>query len=48
MAVYLVALLQHDNDSQRWAIWTQIDVLAKGGGEGGNDQEERRSKGCEP
>ena len=45
MAVCLVALLQHDNDSQRWAIWTQIDVLAKGGSEGGNDQEERRSKG---
>ena len=45
MAVYLLALLQHDDNSQRWTIWTQIDVLAKGGGEGGNDQEERRSKG---
>ena len=46
MAVYLVALLQHDNNSQGWVIYLlRLMALAKGGGEGGNDQEERRSKG---
>ena len=44
MAVCLLALLQHDDNSQRWAIWTQIDVLAKDGFKGGNDQEKEGAK----